>query len=421
MKSKKVLPMTGVPNIARCVLAALLLACAPAASALSRDITAVFRPDPSKPNENKFINTTPVSGYCQSFSSQCRGRFSIRLPIRFESADPIQANHADRRQGAMFKLPGSWRSIQVTHATTGETETVEVRWSGVGSQYRLPTNVVNLVGGGVTTLVAHQRLWNGSSWVNPPSPCRYSGVGSYNTTWYAFFWQTPAEGVCAKRARYYIPSMSYTYLDFAYELRTPNPLGMSSGRYTGALTYTVGPEQDVDMGDVMLPNDSTITLNFKLDVEHTLKVDIPPGGSRVELVPQEGWQAWLNSGQRPARLFRDQRFHISASSRFKMALECQAISGNTCALTDAGTDHAVPVDVSVTLPDGLTDATGQPANRRRLLRDGSDPGFFQPGFYLDRKLGTLHFEVGSENVKAMLDRGGNRYTGDITVIWDSEV
>jgi hypothetical protein len=175
------------------------------------------------------------------------------------------------------------------------------------------------------------------------------------------------------------------------------------------------------MGDVMLPSDSIITLNFILDVEHTLKVDIPPGGSRVELVPQEGWQAWLSSGQRPTRLFRDQRFHISASSRFKMALDCPAISGNTCAITEASTSHAVPVDVSVTLPHGLTDETGQSVNRRRLSLEGSDPGFFQPGFYLDRKLGTLHFEVARENVRAMLDSGGTSYAGNVTVIWDSEV
>ncbi|MBA1376599.1 hypothetical protein [Pseudomonas brassicacearum] len=414
--------MTGLPNIARCMLAALLFACAPAASALSQDITAVFRPDPSKPNQNEFTNTTPVSGYCETFPAECgTSRFSIRLPIRFNSVSAIQPGHGDSRQGAMFQLPVSWRTIQVTHATTGETETVQVRWSGVGSQYWLPISVVDLVGGGVPLLAAHQRLWNSSSWVYAPAPCEYSGVGNLDTLWYRFFWQTPAEGVCAKRANYLIPTLSYSYLDFAYELRTPNPLGMSSGQYTGSLTYTVGPGQDVDMGDVMLPDDSSITLNFKVDVQHTLKVDIPPGGSRVELAPQEGWQAWLSSGRRPTRLFRDQRFHISASSRFKMALDCPAISGNTCAITEASSGHAVPVDVSVTLPHGLTDDTGQPVNRRRLLLEGSDPGFFQPGFYLDRKPGTLHFEVASDNVEAMLNQEGKRYTGDITVIWDSDI
>ncbi len=215
--------------------------------------------------------------------------------------------------------------------------------------------------------------------------------------------------------------MSYAYLDFGYELRTPNPLKMSSGRYTGSLTYSVGPGQDIDMGDVMLPNDSALTLDFELTVEHTLKVEVPPGGNRVELVPNEGWQAWLNSGRKPTRLFRDQRFHISASSRFKMALECQHVSGNTCAISETGTGHTVPVDVSVTLPDGLTDAAGQPVNRRRLLRDGSGTELFQPGLYVDRRSGALHFEVGQGSVEAMLDNGATTYSGDVTVIWDSQV
>jgi len=30
-------------------------------------------------------------------------------------------------------------------------------------------------------------------------------------------------------------------MDYAYELKTPNPLGMSSGQYTGTLDYTIGP------------------------------------------------------------------------------------------------------------------------------------------------------------------------------------
>nr|WP_252997398.1 hypothetical protein [Pseudomonas thivervalensis] len=175
------------------------------------------------------------------------------------------------------------------------------------------------------------------------------------------------------------------------------------------------------MGDVMLPNDSALTLDFELTVEHTLKVEIPPGGNRVELVPPEGWQAWLNSGRKPTRLFRDQRFHISASSRFKMALECQHVSGNTCAIAETGTGHAVPVDVSVTLPDGLTDGTGQPVNRRRLLRDGSGTELFQPGLYVDRRSGALHFEIAQGNVEAMLDSGATKYSGDVTVIWDSQV
>ncbi|MGX1176655.1 hypothetical protein [Pseudomonas sp. R151218B TE3479] len=406
----------------RSVVSVLLFACVPVANALSQDVSAVFRPDPSKPQENTFLNTTPVSGYCAQFPAECRTTkmFSIRLPLTAASAGPIQALHTNHRQGAMFKVPANWRTLQVTHADTGETETVEVRWTGFGSRYELSQNAVDLVGGGVSFLRAHEMLWS-AGWVYAASPCQYSGVGSAGSKVYTFFWKAPVESSCAKKAYFLIPELRFSYLDFAYELRTPNPLKMSSGRYTGSLTYSVGPGQDIDMGDIMIPNDSVFTLNFKLDVEHTLKVEVPPGGNRVELVPQEGWQSWLNSGRKPTRLFRDQRFHISASSRFKMGLECQHISGNTCAITETATGHAVPVDVSVTLPDGLMDASGQPVNRRRLLRDGSGTELFQPGLYVDRRPGMLHFEVGRSSVEEMLDGGATRYSGDVTVIWDSEV
>jgi len=50
----------------------LLFACSPMANALTQDISAVFRPAPSKPSENTFSNTTPVSGYCADRPSECR-------------------------------------------------------------------------------------------------------------------------------------------------------------------------------------------------------------------------------------------------------------------------------------------------------------------------------------------------------------
>jgi len=197
---------------------------------------------------------------------------------------------------------------------------------------------------------------------------------------------------------------------------------MSSGEYKGSLTYTAGPGGDFDMGDVLLPNDTAITLNFTLDVMHSLKVEIPPGGNRIELIPQGGWQAWLNQGRKPVRLFRDQTFHVSSSSRFKMQLECQYALGNTCALRDADSTDFVPLNTSVTLPNGLTDAAGQAVQRRPLRLDGSGTELIQPGFYLDRKPAALHFEIAREHVETMLRDGvSNTWSGDVTVIWDSEV
>jgi hypothetical protein len=401
------------------LVSAFSLVAVPTANALTQDISAVFRPDPAKPTENGFINTTPVSGYCAQYPAECNATkmFSIRLPVSFSSTGPIQANHTDPRQGATLKVPANWRSVSVVNSSTGETEVVEIRVSGIGSRYTLSNRAVDLVGGGDLS-TAHDRLW-GSSWIYVPSPCQYSGVGYYTPLTYGFFWKTPSEGYCSKQAKYLIPSMNYDYLDFAYELRTPNPLKMSTGNYTGTLTYSVGPGRDFDMGDVMVANDSAITLNFNLEVQHTLKVEIPPGGNRIELEPQGGWQAWLNQGQKPTRLFRDQLFYISASTRFKMTILCAHwVSGLNCAVKNGS--KYVEINTYVTLPAGLVDSTGGAINRR-FLQPYEAPLVVQPGSYIDRKPGTLHFEISQSGVAQMLDSGGGNYYGGIMVIWDSEI
>ncbi|MCP1441406.1 hypothetical protein J3D54_000538 [Pseudomonas sp. GGS8] len=391
------------------------------AMSTSMDIKAVFRPDPSKPADNKFINQTPSSGYCASYPSECKNlnMFSIRLPLKFESVRPMLPD-AESRNNAMFRVPAQWRSLPVKNENTGELEQVEIRITGMGSQYKLSETTVSLTGAS-NWLEGHQTLW-GSSWVYSPPPCEYSGVGSYDPWSYTFFWKTPVEGVCVKSTRYPIPAMTYNYVDFAYELRTPNPLEMSSGLYTGTMSYRVGPGGDFDMGDVMLPDDNLITLNFALNVEHTLKVDIPPGGNQVELVPPGGWQAWLTQGRKPTRLFRDQTFNISSSSRFKMQLECEIPGLFDCMIRDPVSQRAAVVQLSVSLPNGLTDISGQPVTRRPLRVGQVNAQEFKPGYYVDRAPGILHFEIAPYYVNYMIKPGeASRYSGNITVIWDSDV
>lgn len=396
---------------------------APSAGAVNQEIRALFTPDPAYPQNNRFVNKTPVSGYCATYPDVCRDNnmFSIRLPMRFESNRAIQPNAAPRN-GAMLKVPAQWRQLTVTNVDTGETEKVEMRITGIGSNYILSDTAANLTGSS-GMLEGHQRLWSSSSWVYAAPPCEYSGVGAYGDSYYRFFWKTPVEAACVKVASFLIPAMSYDTLDIAYELRTPNPLGMSSGLYTGDLTYRIGPGGDFDMGDVMLPNDSSLTLNFVLDVQHTLKVEIPPGGNSVQLVPPGGWQSWLQAGRKPVRLFRDQTFNISASSKFKMQLECEIAHGSyECMILDPGSGRAVELRVSVSLPNGLMDLAGQPVKHLRLRTGAANTQQFQPGFYVDRAPGVLHFEVPANQMGFMLSPGqSNNYSGKVTVIWDSEI
>ncbi|MFP3515175.1 hypothetical protein SB766_03070 [Pseudomonas sp. SIMBA_077] len=388
--------------------------------ALEMDIQAEFKPDSGKPHHNVFENTTPPSGYCKDNPSECQsaGMFSLQAPIQFNSTTAITPNHTDPRQGAMFNVPTEWRDLTVRHTHTGEQETVRVRIKGIGSRYKLD-DVRALVPDAATYLEAHAKLWS-AAWVYPPGPCSYSGIGFYGRDIYIFFWKTPTAGVCAKNARYPIPWFRYDYLDFAYEIQTPNPLNMSSGTYIGQINYTLGPRADFDLGDIMQPDDPNLTLVFNLSVLHTLKVEIPPGGNQVQLAPKGGWQQWLLTGRNvPEKLYRDQPFLISASSRFKMQLQCGLTLGDTCGLTN-NRSHEVPLDIYVTLPNGLGREDGSAVNHQPLLLSGVGTDLFQPNHYVDRRQGLLHFEIQKKYISDMLLQEG-KYIGNVVVIWDSEV
>lgn len=385
------------------------------------DIQALFRPDPARPQHNVFTITTPDTGYCRDYTRDCTANnmSSHRVRMRITANQPIAAHHTDPRQGPMFSVPTQWRDFQVTHRQTLEQKTVQIRIKGVGGQYET-SNVVPLVGGGVSAYDAHGKLW-GKQWQYAPAPCTYTGSGGYNNYVYGFFWKTPEQGVCAKQAQYDIPTFRYNYLDFAYELKTPAPLDMSSGEYVGSLSYGLGPQQDFDMGDLMFPADPTLRLNVVLTVEHTLKVEVPPGGNQIELVPKDGWQRWVQTGRMAEKLFRNQTFLISASAPFKMQLHCERVIGDTCALLDNKSLHEVPLDLYVTLPNGLGREDGSPVNRQPLLLSGVGTQRFIPVRYLDRREGTLHFEIQKHHVQDMLSRSEGKYSGSVVVIWDSQV
>jgi hypothetical protein len=244
-------------------------------------------------------------------------------------------------------------------------------------------------------------------------------LAGYSDRTYRFFWQTPVQAPCTKTAAFRIPSMYFDKIDFAYELKTPNPLSMSSGLYTGSIVYSMGPGGDFDMGATFQPDDGNLTLDFVLDVQHTLKVDLPPGGNKVTLEPEGGWARWIDSGRKPTRIFRDQPFYISASSRFKVMMLCNSQGGPYCNL-GSPLGNSVQVKVSMSLPAGI-DGPGGPVNRIPLSVN-SWSSSFQPSLYVDRKPGAMHFELEPSAIDFLLRPGLNdRLRGNITIIWDSDV
>lgn len=404
-----------VKGLGLCALALALGGMSLSAHAFVEEITAVFRPDPTNPMSNTFKNTTPQSGLCPwHVPAKCEAvnTFSIRnSSFRAYSNGPIAAYPDDPRKSAYFKVPSAFRDLQVTHRDTGRVETVQMRIAGIGGRWNLPA---------VSAWGTRDAPWD-RYWYGAPAPCMPINYLAASRSYALFFWIVPENaGACSVTNGYDIEWMSYSTLEYGYELKTPNPLGMDAGVYEGSITYSMGPSGDIDFGDAMIPVDNALTFNFTLTVEHILTVTLPPGGNRVELLPEGGWQAWLNRGRQPSRLFRDQTFNIFASGRFKMKLECGLAIGNTCGLRNGAGDE-VPLQMAVSLPFGLNDQYGQAVNKLPLRLDGSGTELFQARHYVNNRPGTLHFEVEREDVKSMLEQPGSTYSGLVTVIWDSEV
>lgn len=394
---------------------ALLVLCSTQAPAAIQEITAEFRPDSSKPLQNKFTNTTPESGICPGhIPSVCKALniFSIRsTELTFASAGPIQAYHTDVRKGAMFKLSSHWRDLIVTNTQTGHTERVQIRIAGIGGRYNL--------GGGVSHNVFPTMIWQYPT--SAGLPCQSTGYATGTSSFLLWSWLVPLNtGICAVQAIKDIPRMTYSMTEYSYELRTPNPLTMRGGIYTGQTVFSVGPGKDFDFGDIMLPADDSLTFNFTLNVEHVLKVEVPPGGNRVVLEPQEGWQNWLQRGRKPSRLYQDQTLHLWASPPFRMTLECAEPLDNACSVRNAA-GHQVPLDMAVSLPSGLSFPGGRPVSRQPLRLDGQGTERFEPTHYVDRKPSTLHFEIRPDAVAQMLEHAGSTYSGTVTVVWDSDI
>lgn len=411
--------ITAIKTLLRPMPLAFALGCTSlTAQAFVEEITAVFRPDPTNPMSNKFKNTTTHSGVCawhRPDRCEALNIFSIRnAGFSAASAGPITAGHTDPRQGAYFQVPSSWRDVQVTHIDTGEMETVQMRIAGIGTRWDVAYPP------GVSAWVSPGKDW-AYYWGTGAPPCQGVNYLAASASYALFFWVVPeGAGACSVTAGYDIPWMQYRHLEYAYELKTPNPLTMAAGEYRGSVNYSVGPGGDFDLGDVMVVDDNVATFNFTLQVEHILRVTLPPGGSRIELLPEGGWQAWLNRGRQPSRLSRDQTFSIFSSGRFKMTLECGLAIGNTCGLRNGAGDE-VPLQVAVSLPFGLHNQRDEPVTRQPLRLDGVGTELIQSVYYVNNRPGTLHFQVDKDDVGDMLKHPGSTYSGVVTVVWDSEV
>ncbi|MFK3773433.1 hypothetical protein [Pseudomonas sp. NPDC089406] len=217
--------------------------------------------------------------------------------------------------------------------------------------------------------------------------------------------------------------MEVTVREFSvgYILETPDPLAMRSGTYRGSLTYSVGENGEIGLGNnVSALNTSTVTLNFELEVLHPLILEFPANSDQVRLEPRGGWLRWLSGGPPPSVLERDLPFRIWSSGPLSIYADCEYAMANRCGIRNTRTGHTVPLDVLVTLPGGMQQG-GMPVRRTPvpsgrglpLVLESVNPVLNQPG--------ALHFATAPGVVAEMVKNPGDTYRGNVTVVFDAEL
>lgn len=258
------------------------------AVALTEYLTAEFVPSLDNPSNNVFTNTSQAGQICREMPAVCDDQKSFSFSGRTSNQTPVIANHPDPRQGWFIKLPAEWRDITVRHTKTGETNQVQLRFIGFGGSLRIAPNATFATGVPDIT-AAHSALWNGGGLDVPPAPCTSKYHRIQDDIQVQFLWQMPVVAQCAKQLAFNLNSMQIYFLEVMYEIRTPTPLNMSAGTWEADYSYSLGPGQDFDFGDNVLPADPRLDLKISLSVAHHLRVVFPPGGDHLALEPEGGW------------------------------------------------------------------------------------------------------------------------------------
>lgn len=371
------------------------------ASAADLQIMAEFRPSLLDPLHNRFVNTTPQSGYCKEHPSLCAaGDFTIDTGMNV-SQRRLFGGGEDPREKWYLAVDGSWQDVTVRNANNHELK-ARIRVFLVGMHWGLPSDGTAPGAYGSATGGCRGRL----------------GLG--NVAWYRYAWDVPeGKTVCVRNPKTTTDQVA-RYLNFSigYHLETPNPLQALDGQYTGSVTYTVGNGQQIDLGQGDY-SDSELTLQLLLDVAHDFKVRFSSESPNVQLVPEGGWSQWIDHGLPPSRLRQELPFHLTTSMDFSMKMRCEHEAAGRCGIRNLRDDVVVPVDVDVTIPGMSNVGDGRPAQDTPLLPDDGRAPRFTPDGYLIERRSTLRFTAGRDAVMEMLKSPGSHWAGNMTVVFDA--
>ncbi|WP_421310991.1 hypothetical protein [Aeromonas veronii] len=376
------------------------------------DITAEYKPESYDINGGRFINTTPCDmgvekDYCDP-QKPLEASVIVKLPVSITKT----INSAKGKQSYInyYRMTGP-QKVTLSNSRNGERHELMF----------IPTHI------GVKASNMSYPLVNDDKWPmsNIGGDCLPRGVahgwwlGSYVTQQLNFFSIKDAAQNGPSECFYNSAhgdgtSYKVEWITYGFRFKSPNPLTMSNGKYTGSLKIMVGRNKDIDLGDATYSGGTEHELKFTLTVRHQLRVDFPKGGddghSQVTLLPPGGWNDYTNTGRVPRILQRDLPFRLWASAPFTVTLRCQYLYESECSLKMVGKGNQVVFNTYF-----ITAAN-------KMIRMTTIPVRFEPtkGPIINGAR-AIQFRVVGEEIKEMMKHPGYTYKGWVTLIFDSSI
>lgn len=394
--------MSGVAGL--CVRRLLLigaLVLAVPAQALEVTLSAQYRGE----NPAKFEHTTPPASACPIKPTFCRNALTVTLPITYTKLTKVTN---EPRENFYVSVPAS-RQVDIYHEQSGEAHQVLLDFPSISQRVASPNrgrnpantrygrggcNVQGAVWTSPNEVLTH---WNmprrpGECWTRPES----AGFGQQET-------------------------VSTSELSLVYTLGLPPTYKLKPGIYRGSVTYSLGAGGDFDFGnDVTALNSNEVKINIVLDVQHSFRVEFPLGFDHAVLEPPGGWAAWLDGGRIPPRLYSDLSMRLWSSGPFKVYKLCEYDVGDGCGIRNRRGEE-VGLKVAITMPYGIRYQGWQTVTNKPLPTGRAGALELEAMLHTVNGPSQLHFEVAQVDLRPMLDRAGELYSGKVTVIFDAEI
>ncbi|MCE9953263.1 hypothetical protein LZ618_14365 [Aeromonas allosaccharophila] len=378
------------------------------------DITADYKPESYEINAGRFINTTSCDvgvevAYCDPQRPLASSTI-VKLPVSIIKM--IDSSKGKSSYLSYYRIAGP-KKVVLTNSKNGERHELTVIPTHIGAKVmkmmypivndnKWPTNKIS---GDCHREFPTWSWWGGDLVLEQLFVYSIDDVAQ-NGLSECYFNSQLGNGT----------SYTVAWLNYGFRIKSPDPLRMSNGKYTGSLKVSVGRNKDIDVGEANYSGGIEHELKFTLTVRHQLKVDFPKesvnGADSVTLLPPGGWINWLhNRKQSPDILQQELPFRIWFSAPFTVTLRCQYLWGSECALKDAKGRQVPLKTYYVNRFQEMNLLTTRPYNFVLPVQG-------QPVMNAAR---TILFQVVGGTVTEMMKYPGSNFKGDVTLIFDASI